>query len=147
MEEYEGTEKMTLQKHEVDLINNDGVSFHIVRSNFHFDLPVDDYANVSILSKGLADGGEYQEALDYNLGKDSNEYLGYWRDDSVYIDNRRAVLLAFRVVTQQNDTLIQKQIVVQNDKGDTFYVNSTFFEGDDFAQQLGDMIFESFKLK
>ena len=81
---------MTLQKHEVDLLNEDGVSFQIVRSNFHFDLPVDEYANVSILSKGLADAGQYQEAIDYNRQKDPNEYLGYWRNDSIGFSGRRA---------------------------------------------------------
>ena len=146
-EQYEGNDKMTLQKHEVDLLNEDGVSFHIVRSNFHFDLPVDEYANVSILSKGLADAGQYQEAIDYNRQKDPNEYLGYWRNDSIGFSGRRAVLLAFEVVTENNDTLIQKQIVVQNNHGDTFYINSTFHKGDELAEAIGDEIFDSFVIK
>lgn len=147
LEEYEGNEKMTLQQHEVDLINYDGLSFHVVLSNFHFDLPVKDYAEISILSKGLASAGEYQDAIDYNRQKDSNEYLGFGRNDSIAFANHEAVLLAFEVVTPANDTLIQKQIVVQNGKGDTFYVNSTFQHNDEVAEAIGDAILETFKLK
>lgn len=146
-EEYEGNEKMTLQQHEVDLINYDGLSFHVVRSNFHFDLPVKDYADISILSKGLASAGEYQDDIDYNRQKDANQYLGFWRNDSITFANHDAVLLAFEVVTPANDTLIQKQIVVQNGKGDTFYVNSTFQYNDEIADAIGNAILETFKLK
>ena len=146
-EGYEGNEKMTLQQHEVDLINHDGLSFHVVRSNFHFDLPAKDYADISILSKGLASAGEYQDDIDYNRQKDDNQYLGFWRNDSITFANHDAVLLAFKVVTPANDTLIQKQIVVQNGKGDTFYVNSTFQYNDEIAEAIGDAILETFKLK
>ena len=146
-EEYEGNEKMTLQQHEVDLINYDGLSFHVVRSNFHFDLQAKDYADISILSKGLASAGEYQDYIDYNRQKDTNQYLGFWRNDSITFANHDAVLLAFEVVTPANDTLIQKQIVVQNSKGDTFYVNSTFHHNNEVAEAIGDAILETFKLK
>lgn len=146
-EEYEGNEKMTFQQHEVDLINYDGLSFHVVRSNFHFDLPPKDYADISILSKGLTSTGEYQDDIDYNRQKDPNQYLCFWRNDSITFANHDAVLLVFEVVTPANDTLLQKQIVIQNGKGDTFYVNSTFQHNDEIAEAIGDAILETFKLK
>lgn len=147
LEQYEGNDKMTLQQHEVDLLSYDGVNIHIVKSNFHFDLPVEDYADMSVLSKGFADAGEYQDDIDQILQSNPNKYLDFWRNDSISFAGRRAVLQAFEFINENNDTLVQKQIVVQNGKGDTFFVNSTFFSGDEAAEELGDIILDSFKLK
>lgn len=146
-EKYEGDEKMTLRQHEVELINDEGILFSVVLSNVHSGLPVKDYADSSILFKGLAPAGECQEIIDSLRQNDHNEYLGYWRKDSVIFSDHEAVLLKFGVVTPANDTLIQKQIVVQNDKGDTFYVNSTFHSRDKIAEARGDIVLETFRLK
>lgn len=146
-EKFAGSYKITLRKHEVDLVNTDGVSFHIVKSNFRIDMSVEKYADLSILTKGFPDAGKYQAIIDRNLQKDSVEYLSFWRNDSISFDGRRAVLLAFEALSAQKDTMIQKQVVVQNNHGDTFYVNSTFYKGDTFAETIGDDILNTFRLK
>lgn len=146
-EKYKGNDKMTYAQHVVDLITPDGVSFHVVKSNFHFDLPVSDYADLSVFTKGLVDAGEYQDEINGIVQNATNKYLDYWRYDSITFSGRPAELLVFELISPQNDTLIQKQIVVQNTKGDTFYINSTFHKGDEFAEAIGDEIFTTFYLK
>lgn len=154
-EAYTGNEKMTLQHHEVCIIGPTGLGCSIVRSNFHFDSSVEEYANMSIWSKGLENYDHYQRYQEYQqnlvetqIAETKMKYIDYWRKDSVEFAGQKAVMLAFEIERQDTfQKIIQIQYIVQNTKGDTFYVNSSFYDGDKESEYIGYLILHSFTLK
>ena len=63
LEKFTPNEVMTLSQHEV-CFEGDNVLVKIVKSNYKFDKPIEFYAGLSVLSKGLMDAGEYNGVIE-----------------------------------------------------------------------------------
>jgi hypothetical protein len=123
----------------------DNVLVKIVKSNYKFDKPIEFYAGLSVLSKGLMDAGEYNGVIEQITEKQPYRYTHYEQLDSMQISGREAIALLFLIVQDNGEELAQLQYVVKNDNRDVFYVNATF--GSEKGYDLGDIILKSFKLK
>jgi hypothetical protein len=144
LEKFTPNEMMTLSQHEV-CFEGDNVLVKIVKSNYKFDKPIEFYAGLSVLSKGLMDAGEYNGVIEQITEKQPYRYTHYEQLDSMQISGREAIALLFLIVQDNEEELAQLQYVVKNDNRDVFYVNATF--GSEKGYDLGDIILKSFKLK
>ena len=144
---YKGNDKITLNKHLVNFFNDYGLIFNIVMSNLHFDIPVEDYADLSIVSKGLGDGGEFQDSINTWLENEPLHYIKLLSRDSVKLSNQKAIRLIFAAADDQNNLFLHNQFVIKNNKNDVFYINYTWQDGDEYAKKLGNLISSTFTLK
>lgn len=146
-ENYEGNDKMTFRKHHVDFFNSHGLIFNIVMSSLHLDMPIDDYADLSVATKGLGDGSESQDILERWPEDEQFHYLKLLYRDSVTLSRRKAIRLVFAMADSSRNLYMHNQFVVKNDKNDVFYINYTWQDGDEHAKRLGNLIASTFILK
>lgn len=146
-EKYEGDEKVTYKQHCVHLLNDHGLIFNIVMSNLHFDLPVEDYADLSVSLKGIIDAGEIQDTVKMWMEEEPFRYLSLVCKDTVTLSDQKAIRLIFALEDDSNNYYLHHQFVIKNHKNDVFYVNFTCEYADTLAAKLGDMISSTFTLK